>query len=396
MKQAVRLPDLRRQNTLIVLRHFFSNLQASQSELVKKTGLKPATISRIFSQLEEDGLISEDQQNEVPQETGKSVLGRRPVQYKLVPAARFAAGIDLTPRYFVMVITDFSRNIIYKNRVELPDDLNASILVHEVSSEYLRARDACSLPPEKLLGLGIGIPGRVDTENGNSLNYPRIQGLHQYPLAEKISSLISAPVFIHNNCSVITMGAYHYDAGVQVSGSLLMVLLRYGVGAGFYADGHDYEAGQKTKLEIGHMPMDLNGPVCSCGARGCLEAYLGEDALIHDLQRYIKVESIQDITGSSLENSGAAELLEERGKLLYRAVKSLYQVLYPDNFLIISRNEVITDTYTRIIRKEFAEDSVDPAPHVFGTTYDPYVYSQGACDLVWNNLMNGRYEDELM
>ncbi len=393
-KTPLRGPDLRKQNKLVVLRYMYSNKRASQSEVVSATGLKPATIYRIFGQLEEEKLIKVDANQSDSSESSESsergevfhaVRGRRPLQYSLISDARYAAGVDLTPRYFVLVIVDFAGNIIYENRVVFPVDVNAECLVQEVSREYLEAARKKRVRKDNILGLGIGIPGRVNTVTGVSLGYPRIPDMTDFPVADRISEKIKVPVYLHNNCSIITKSAYHYGTDVTTPGSLLMLLLRFGIGGGFYSDEKHIEFGDKTILEIGHMPISLDGPVCSCGSRGCLDTYLGEDAIIKELQEVVPISSIKEIDSRVLENISVKKILEEKGRILYKAVRTLFQTFFPDNILLVSRNSLLSQFYVNVINSELKRDKLYPLPHLYASNYDPYIYGRGACDLVWNN-----------
>ena len=393
-KNPLRGPDLRKQNKLVVLRYIYSSKRTSQSEVVTATGLKPATIYRIFSQLEEENLIKVDSNQSDHEAGSQTVRGRRPLQYSLVAEARYAAGVDLTPRYFVLVVVDFAGNVIFENRVDFPVNVDAECLVREVSREYLEAIRKKRIRKDKILGLGIGIPGRVDTVAGISLGYPRIPDMTDFPVAGRISEKIKVPVYVHNNCSIITMSAYHYGTDVTTPGSLMMLLLRFGIGGGFYSDGRNIEFGDKTIMEIGHMPIDLEGSLCSCGSRGCLDTYLGEDVIINDLKKVVSISSIKDIDSAMLGDANVKKILEGKGRILYKAVRTLFQTFFPDNILLVSRNSLLSQFYVNVIKSELAKDRVGPPPYLYASNYDPYTYGRGACDLVWNNYFKFKREDD--
>ncbi len=133
--------------------------------------------------------------------------------------------------------------------------------------------------PAAIQGVGIGVAGLVDAERGvlqEAANFPQ---WHQVPLAELLAERLHAAVYLENDANAAALGEYNFGAG-RGCRFMLMVTLGTGVGGGLVLDGKIYRGGHGVAGEFGHMTIDLNGELCGCGRRGCVEAYVGSKALI--------------------------------------------------------------------------------------------------------------------
>ena len=191
-------------------------------------------------------------------------------------------------------------------------------------------------------------------------------------------------VYIHNNCSVITVSERHYRQNLQQYESLMTVLLRTGVGGGFVERNTSDSYNQVSAYEIGHIPYSLDGPICHCGARGCIETQLGEDVLIRDLNEVSVLKSLPDIDEEYLRNDKVRKILDNKGRLLYMILRSVYQAVFPDTILLISRSPALSKHLAGLLVREAKQDKLSRF-RVMAESYDPALYSKGAADLVWEN-----------
>ncbi len=353
----------------------------SQANVVQTTKLMASSVFSIFSGLQEKNLIREASGSEIPIREQK---GRKPKYFKIEPSAYYAIGIDLTPHFFHLSIVDFSGKTVVDIQVDIDNAMSLDNLYQIIKESTFELTRIKRIPRKKILGLGMGVPGQVDYEKGICLRSPFFKGLSDVPIGEQLADLLKVPVYIHNNCSVITVSERHYRQNLQQYESLLTVLLRTGVGGGFTERNTPDSYNQVSAFEIGHIPYSLDGPICHCGARGCIETQLGEDVLTRDLHEVSALKSLPDIDEEYLENAAVQKVLDEKGRLLYMTIRSVYHAVFPDTILLISRSLPLSGYLAGLLMREAEKDNLLRF-RVMAESYDPALYSRGAADLVWEN-----------
>jgi glucokinase len=137
-----------------------------------------------------------------------------------------------------------------------------------------RLRDRARTRGVAVSGVGVGIPGTVDAERGVvgvDVNYvPELAGA---PLAERLGARVDAPVFVDNDVNALVLAEWTWGAG-RGARSLVMLALGTGVGGGIVLDGRLQRGAAGSAGELGHVPIDFDGPPCICGGRGCLKAFV--------------------------------------------------------------------------------------------------------------------------
>ena len=135
----------------------------------------------------------------------------------------------------------------------------------------------------KTAAVGIGVAGLVDTKRGILKEATNFPGWINVPLVELLGAKLNLPVTIDNDANVAALGEYTFGAGRQ-SSHMMMVTLGTGVGGGLILDGMIYRGAFGAAGEFGHITIKMDGIRCTCGRRGCIEAYVGSKALIRDAQ----------------------------------------------------------------------------------------------------------------
>ncbi len=131
---------------------------------------------------------------------------------------------------------------------------------------------------DKVLGVGIGAPGIVDLEGGTVKYPPNLANWGIFRLGDETSKLINEIVQVENDANAAAVGELKFGAGKGMR-SFIMVTLGTGVGGCIIADGKVFRGDEGGAGEIGHTTIDYNGPLCNCGNRGCVEAYVGQKHL---------------------------------------------------------------------------------------------------------------------
>ena len=379
--------DIRQQNEKLVLNIIHKSSGISQSEVVQLTGLKPPTVFRIFSSLESEGLI-EVYDKQVEESEKK---GRRPVFYRVKADARYIVGIDFWVGLASIVIVDFAGNPIHESITEFPMPLDANQVVEELKRLTEGALGESGVEREKVIGIGIGAPGRVDIENGVVLYYGRIPGMKNFSIKEPMEDMFGLPVYVHNNAAVVALSEYRYGSAKEHE-ALLTVLIRTGVGGSFINRGNIFVTNNRTTLEIGHMLIDLGGRACGCGREGCLEPYVSEDAILSDLSVHVGEVDIERLDLLLHEGEPRTlKLLSEKAEILAEGMRTLFQLFGPDSFLIVTRSERLSSFLEEKVRDLLSCEpngrSLDECA-VLSCRYDPILAGIGAGDLVLDHFFS--------
>lgn len=137
-------------------------------------------------------------------------------------------------------------------------------------------------------GIGIGAPGAIDSSKGIVHYFVNIRGWKEVPLKKMMEKKIGLPTYIDNDVNVMTLGEHVYGMG-KGARNMIGVTLGTGVGGGLILEGKIYRGADLAGGEIGHMPINVEGPKCLCGGWGCMEDYVGNN--------YIVKRAIKDLEG---------------------------------------------------------------------------------------------------
>lgn len=153
---------------------------------------------------------------------------------------------------------------------------------------------------EEVSGIGVAVPGPVDSAAGVIIQMPNIPELRNYPLVEKLQEKLNVPVYLGNDANLAALGEWRYGAG-QGHDHLLYFTISTGVGGGVICDGRLLEGGAGLGAELGHVVIKAEdeGPACSCGQHGHLEAFSSGTAIA----KYVEWRLTDPQTESSLRLS---------------------------------------------------------------------------------------------
>ncbi|MBU0934267.1 MAG: ROK family transcriptional regulator, partial [Spirochaetes bacterium] len=272
----LRATDIRERNEKIVLRHIRNSQEQglSQSEVVQKTGLKAPTVFRIYSRLETLGLI---EPLLAKGEAGEKLerKGRRPAAYRIRPQALYMIGLDFWAESLTLGIFDLCGDSVLSENLSLDSDIDAEAVCDLIANTITSAIKRLKIRREKILGVGVGAPGQVNVKTREISFYSRIKGMTNFPIATKLEAALKLPVTLNNNCAVLALSEFRYTIR-QTDKSLFMFILRAGVNGAFINADSIFTTARATTIETGHITIKVDGPVCPCGAKGCLEKMLTE------------------------------------------------------------------------------------------------------------------------
>lgn len=246
-------------------------------QVAKDLGVSPASVTTITSELIEAGLIEEVSAPRDP-ELGR---GRPAVALGVRAQAHLVAGMKMSDREHSAVIVDFAGNLIANEVIPrgpgpmpLPDMLDAmAALLDRVCEKAGVARSVLS-------AVGVGLPGFVDQAEGVVL-WSSTLTERAVPLAEAAQARLGLPVSIDNDANLVALAELWFGAGRSLA-DFAVVTFEHGVGMGFVMNHRIYRGSQRLGMELGHTKVQLDGALCRCGQRGCLEAYVADYALARE------------------------------------------------------------------------------------------------------------------
>ena len=212
----------------------------------------------------------------------------------------------------------------------------------ETVKEYIAAHNL----ENKVVGIGIGSPGTLDIKNG-VVNYANNLGWNNLPVAELMQKVLPYPVRLTNDANAAALGEAKFGAGKKYE-TVIMLTLGTGVGGGIIIDGKLYEGNEGKGGELGHIVVQVDGEPCSCGRKGCLEAYASATALIRETKKEMyknkrsllwKISPEIELVGGKAVFEGVAQGDKSAIKVLDNYIKYLGEGIL--NFCNIFRPNVV-------------------------------------------------------
>jgi glucokinase-like ROK family protein len=208
--------------------------------------------------------------------------GRRSQMVALSASLRFV-GIDIGATSIDVAIMDGELRLL--GHAAAPADVRdgPNAVLDQVIDLVAKVRAELSGPVEELSGVGVGVPGPVSQGAGALVSPPIMPGWSHFPIRDMLGAALGAPVMVDNDVNIMALGVLHAGTARSVR-DLLFVKVGTGIGCGIVVGGEIYRGVTGSAGDIGHIQVDDNGPICTCGNTGCLEAVFGGAALARDAE----------------------------------------------------------------------------------------------------------------
>lgn len=191
---------------------------------------------------------------------------------------KYYIGIDLGGTNIVAAVVDENYNIITKASTKTNRPRPEQEIADDMAAMAIKAVEDAGLTMEQIEWVGVGTPGIANSETG-IIEFSNNLGFENTPMAEYIRKHIDKPVFIENDANAAAYGEYVAGAAKGAKNAVC-ITLGTGVGGGIVIDGKIYAGSNFGGAEIGHTVVNLDGPMCSCGRKGCFEVYSSATGLI--------------------------------------------------------------------------------------------------------------------
>ncbi|HWG85074.1 MAG TPA: ROK family protein [Deinococcales bacterium] len=320
----------------------------SRHELAALTGYSKTKLNGIVGTLIAAGWL-------VDGEPRSSSGGRRPAGLELNPELGVVIGVDIGATSVDVSLADPSLRTLGTRSAVIDVRQGPGTVMARVSRLMSELLDEHKLAPDRLLGIGIGVPGPVEYASGLLISPPLMPGWEGFSLREHFAPSFSAPVYVDNDVNLMAIGELWHArrSNPRTLGSadnMIVLKLGTGIGAGIIAHGDIYRGADGSAGDVGHICVDPDGPRCHCGNAGCLEAMAGAPAIVRAavdagrdgrspafarLLEEGRAISTYDVARAAREGDESANaIIQGAGALVGQMLASLVNFFNPSRILI--------------------------------------------------------------
>lgn len=256
----------------------------------------------------------------------------------------YMIGIDLGGTNIKGALVDSRGNMIKKQQTATLANAGPAAVAGRISRVIASLSAEAAGDGSTIRGIGIGVPGQPDKEKGSVVFAPNLHWRY-VPLVQYLRRETELPVFLENDANVAALGEKWRGAG-QGSVNMIMITIGTGIGGGIIINDRLYSGTNGSAGEIGHTVIDPDGPVCSCGRRGCLETFTSATAMIRmakeavdggretDLARVENLEARDIMMSAEGGDSVAGEIINKAVFYLGIGLGNLINLFNPDTIVI--------------------------------------------------------------
>jgi len=322
---------IRNINQSVLLNLIRAHSPISRPQLATLSGLSQVTVLKITNSLIERDLVLE---NEYAESTG----GRRAGLLEINPEGGFAVGLIPQRNALNAIILNLNSNLVYSRQWNIPFTYPQVIdTIEHCVKEMLQES---GVPREKIIGLGIGMTGLIDAENGRCID-SQLLNWQNLEISSPLEERLGIPVFLDNDVNCLAIYEKLFGQG-QSYNHFLVVAIGGGVGLGIIINGDLYRGAFGGEGEFGHTTVSAEGRLCVCGNQGCLEAYISDRGIVknyleymhsttYSLQGEIQEATAFEVVERARNGDGAAiAAIQRAGILLGVSLANLVNIFNPE------------------------------------------------------------------
>ncbi len=199
----------------------------------------------------------------------------------------YVVGVDLGGTKILSGVFKNPLECIGTAKVSTKAQRGVEAVIERIARSIEDAVDEADLTLKQVAGVGIGAPGAVDFASGTVIFAPNMEGWKDVPLKKDLEKALGVPVFVENDCNIAALGVHVAELKGKPK-HLVGIFVGTGIGGGLIINGELFAGYNHTAGEIGHMVVDVNGPKCGCGNKGCLEALASRTAIFQQIKAGVK------------------------------------------------------------------------------------------------------------
>ena len=323
----------------------------SRAEVAKRLSISPATVSTLTAELIESGVLREEA---VTRDPGDVVRGRPPVGLAVRPEAFIVAGIKLSDRERTGILVDFAGRQLAAIRIAVdPGGVAPEAQIDSLVQMVDGMLTEIGKTRADLSAVGVGIPGFVEHGTGR-VHWSPVLDRRDIDFAALATARLGLPVTVDNDANLVALAELWFGRG-RDKPDFAVVTVEHGVGLGVVMNHRLVRGANGLGLELGHTKVQLEGALCRCGQRGCLEAYIADYALAREATAALNLgtrelpsiaELVEQLHGEAQGGNAAAQSIFQRaGRYLALGLANVVNLLDPT--LIILAGERMRYDYLR-------------------------------------------------
>ncbi|MEM8741119.1 MAG: ROK family protein [Pseudomonadota bacterium] len=311
-------------------------------EISKELGVSPGSVTAATAELIEAGLLSEIA---TPRPVGDTTRGRPPVALGVARGAGLVAGIKLSDRAHCAVILDHAGVVLGQaNRSNVHRRKPVADMIEDVAAvldDALATVVGRGMPRPVPMAVGLGLPGIVDHEAGH-VHWSPLLDATDVALQDRLTARLGLPVRLDNDANLVTLAELWFGVGRALP-DFAVVTVEHGLGMGLVLGHRLFRGARGLGMELGHTKVALDGALCRCGQRGCLEAYVADYALMREAVTLFGWDAPDAAPEALLErlaaeaaagNAEAVAILRRAGRYLALGIANIVNLLDPGLILL--------------------------------------------------------------
>lgn len=324
---------MKRMNIALILNLIREKGVVSRIDIAKETGLTAATVTNLTAELIDNRLVEEFS-------TGISTGGRKPILLKINSGEFCIASASVTTNKVEFAVSDFCAKIIFYKHKSIKETAEPEECIDFIVKSFEEFKKTNST---RMIGMGVGIHGIVDSEDGISVYAPNLNW-HNVNIKKLIEEKINIPVMVDNDVRLMTLAEMWFGNSKNAD-DFVFLYVGKGVGGAVVIDKKLIRGANDAAGEIGHSVIDPDGPLCECGKKGCLQAFASESAMIKNMRanlsksKYLNENSTcDDIIDAYLNYSDEAAVLtvEKEIKYLSIGISNVINIFNPSLIVLSS------------------------------------------------------------
>ncbi len=383
---------LKEANRYLIMQCIIKYAPLSTEDIIKRTNLSRPTVISVIRELKDERLIVHDGFSE-------SNGGRAANLWALNGEDHFAVGIDFEFPKVRMMIANMKRQIRASQTLAFSQEVDKKELLTELFNKLNAFIDDSGLERQSIRGIGVGLPGVIDTVNGTSLSIERIHGWKNVQFKEELEKRTGLQVYMKNDVHLMGLVEKSLYLGDEIK-DFIYIGFRSGIGCIVYQKDRPMRGEKGNAGFIGHTTLNPNGPVCCCGSRGCLDVYASKLSIVQNYVRFSAEQGVKLTEAPefdyllSLAASGddvAIKVMRDAGFYLGVALSNLIKIVEIPHVVIggcpALENSVLLEA-TETSMKQYLTDSLSMQVSLRCGAMLENQFALGGCLLIFDHLLS--------
>ncbi len=370
-----------------LLKEIRQNGPVPRIELADRTGISRTTVTTITAEFLEDGLI-EEVARPLPEDAPR---GRPRVDLRIRGRARLVVGAKISHQSVSFVLMDFNGTQLTTLERDLPDRVLPSVEMSKFLTGAIEdLAEQAGFTLADVSGVGVGIAGIVEASRGFVYWSPSLAE-RNVEFGRDLSQALGRPAFVDNDANLVAVAEQAFGLGKGHS-DFIVVTIESGVGMGIVLGGELYRGTRGCGAEFGHTKVQLDGALCRCGQRGCLEAYVADYALMREaalLKNHEPMRFEQLLQAARSGEPMAQSILARAGRIFAMGLANLVNIFDPELIILAGEqmqfDHLIGEDMIDTMRQSIVQIDKSP-PEVVTHKWGNLMWARGAAAYALDNV----------